>query len=104
MFQGQLEAVSDIFRGYISSKTFSWNPPRSLDLTNIEPDIAYCVTIHNTTCGRNDSLVSDCNVLNPYYTYESINPELLYRIEVIPRSNFERAANGTPHSVSGKLS
>ena len=104
MFQGPLEAVSGIIRGFISDKTFSWDPPRSLDLTNVEPDIAYCVIIHNITCGRSDLLVSDCSSVETYYMHEDIKPELVYRIEVIPRSNVERAANGTPLSISGRLS
>ena len=100
---GPLLAVTALVRGFISDQTFSWNPPPTLDLTNVEPDIAYCVIIHNITCGRKDFLISDCSLTDPFYIYEDIHPGHVYRVEVIPRSNVERAANGTPLSVEGVL-
>ena len=101
LLSGPLLAVSALVRGFISDQTFSWNPPPTLDLTDVEPDIAYCVTIHNITCGRNDFLIGDCSLTNPFYIYEDIHPGHVYRIEVIPRSNVERASNGTPLIVEG---
>ena len=98
---GPLLAVSGLVRGFISDQTFSWNPPSTLDLTNVEPDIAYCVTIHNITCGRKDILISDCSLTDSFYIYEDIHPGLVYQIEVIPRSNVDRAMNGTPLVVKG---
>ena len=93
--------MSGLIRGFISDQTFSWNPPPTLDLTNVEPDIAYCVIIHNITCGRKEFLISVCSLTDPFYIYEDIHPSLVYQIEVIPRSNVDRAMNGTPLIVKG---
>ena len=48
-------------------------------------------------------MISDCRLVDPFYIYEDIRPGLLYRVEVIPRSNVDRAANGTPLSIDGML-
>ena len=82
---------------------YSWDSPPTIDLTGIEPDIAYCITIHNITCGRNDLVISDCNIVDTFYRSQDIQPHLVYGVEVIPRSNVESARNGTPLSVYGKF-
>ena len=104
ILSGPLLAVTALVRGFISDRTFSWNPPPTLDLTNVEPDIAYCVIIHNITCGRNDFLISDCSRTDPFYIYEDIHPGHVYSILVIPRSNVDRALNGTPLFIEGTCS
>ena len=85
------------------SSTLSWDPPFSLDLTAIEPDIAYCVDIYNITCGRKDLIISDCNVTEPSYTSDDIAPHgYIYEYIVTPRSNVEGARNGTAsHPLKG---
>ena len=103
ILSGPLLAVTALVRGFISDQTFSWNPPPTLDLTNVEPDIAYCVIIHNITCGRNDFLIGDCGRTDPFYIYEDIHPGHVYSILVIPRSNVDRALNGTPLFLEGML-
>ena len=103
MNTGPLLPVSALVRGFISDETYSWNPPPTLDLTDVEPDIAYCITIRNITCGRNDFLVGDCSLTNTFYIYEHIHPGHVHRVEVVPRSNVEKARNGTPLSVDGEF-
>ena len=78
-----------------NTSTLSWTAPFSLDLTNVDPDIAYCVDIYNITCGRRDLIISDCNVTEP--SYSSSAPDgYIYEYIVTPRSNVEGARNGTP--------
>ena len=85
--------------------TLSWNPPFSLDLTNVEPNIVYCVDVYNITCGGRELLISDCNVTETSYTSDVIAPDgYIYEYIVTPRSNVEGAANGTPSQpLRGKI-
>ena len=102
---GPLPAVSALVRGVIggdlADRTYSWNPSFSIDLTDVEPNVAYCIIIHNITCGSEDFVISDCSLHNTVYISQDIQPHLVYRVEVIPRSNVESARNGTPLSVDG---
>jgi hypothetical protein len=78
-----------------NASTIFWSPPFSLNLTDIEPDIIYCVDVYNITCGRRDLIISDCNVTEPSYTSYAPNG-YIYEYIVTPRSNVEEARNGTP--------
>ena len=77
--------------------TLSWNPPFSLDLTDVDPDIAFCVEVYNITCGGRELVFSDCNVTENSYTSDAIAPDgYIYEYIVTPRSNVQGAQNGTP--------
>ena len=77
--------------------TLSWDPPFSLDLTNVDPDIAYCVEVYNITCGRRELVFSDCNVTKNSYTSDVIAPDgYIYEYIITPRSNVQGAMNGMP--------
>ena len=77
--------------------TLNWDPPYSLDLTNVDPDIAYCVEVYNITCGERELVFSDCNVTENSYTSDAIAPDgYIYEYIVTPRSNVQGAQNGTP--------
>ena len=78
-----------------NASIFSWSSPFSLDLTNIEPDIVYCVEVYNITCGERDLIISDCDVTETSYT-SSAPDGYIYEYIVTPRSNVEGARNGTP--------
>ena len=78
-----------------NTSILSWSPPFSLDLTNIEPDIVYCVEVYNITCGERDLIISDCDVTEPSYT-SSAPDGYIYEYIIIPRSNVEWARNLTP--------
>ena len=96
---GELQSVSNLKR---NGSTLAWEAPFSLDLTGIDPDIAYCVEVVNITCGRRDLIVSNCNVTEPSYTSDNIAPHgYIYEYTVTPRSNVEGARNGTSRTVSG---
>ena len=77
--------------------TLIWNPPFSLDLTYVDPDIVYCVEVFNITCGERELVISDCNVTENSYTSDAIAPDgYIYEYIVTPRSNVQGAVNGTP--------
>ena len=98
-YLGKLQSVSNLER---NGSTLAWEPPFSLDLTGIDPDIVYCVEIVNITCGSTDLIISDCNVTEPSYTSDNITPHgYIYEYTVTPRSNVEGARNGTSVTVSG---
>ena len=80
-----------------NGSTISWSPPFSLDLTNIEPDIVYCVEVYNITCGERDLIVSDCDVTETSYTSNDLLDGYIYEYIVTPRSNVSEARNGTPN-------
>ena len=76
--------------------------PFSLDLTNVNPDIIYCVEVYNITCGKRDLIISDCNVTESSCTSDDIAPDgHIYEYTVTPRSNVEGARNGTSLTVTG---
>ena len=90
--------VTDITR---NTSTITWVPPFSLDLTGVDPDIAYCVEVYNITCGVDDLLVGDCNVTDPHYVDNQLQQEYIYYITITPRSNGQNARNGTNHTKQG---
>ena len=97
---GPLSQVSNIVR---TLSTISWIPPFSLDLTNTEPDIIYCVEVYNITCGRGSLVVSNCSVTESRLVDESLQSGCIYNITIIPRSNVENASNGISLTKEGRL-
>ena len=98
---GILDPVSDIKR---NGSIISWEPPFSLNLTNADPDIAYCVEVYNVTCGESDPVFMDCNVVdNNMVNCLICELSYIYKVLVIPRSNVDQATNGTPLAVRGKI-
>ena len=79
-----------------NASILSWSPPFSLDLTNIEPDIVYCVEVYNITCGERDLIISDCDVTEPSYTFYDLADGYIYEYIITPRSNVDGTRNGTP--------
>ena len=88
---GTLNSIQELLR---SDNILSWIPPFSLDLTNTDPDVIYCVEVYNITCGRS-LLISECDVVETSYTSDSLPPGYIYEYTVIPRSNVVGASNGT---------
>ena len=83
------------------NNTIVWGAPFSLKLTNVEPDIVYCVEVYNITCGGRELLISDCDVMETSYTSDVLQPGYIYEYTVTPRSNVEGAQNGTSNSITG---
>ena len=99
---GPLGQVTDLRRN--SSGTFepvvqyAWNPPYSLNVTHAEPDIAYCVRIHNITCPmqRSTTFTDNCTIFEPTFPLtNNFGMEEIFEIEVIARTNLDEAPNGT---------
>ena len=98
---GDLGPVSNLHRHNVT--TISWIPPASLDLTDVDPDIVYCVEIYNITCGGRHRIVANCSVFETHFSW-NISSHELYEYEVVPRSNVEGAGNGTSASLKGLCS
>ena len=81
--------------------TIVWEAPFSLDLTNVEPNIVYCVELYNNTCGGRELLISDCDVMETSYTSDVLQSGYIYEYIVTPKSNVEGAQNGTSKTVTG---
>ena len=95
---GRLSAVSNIVV-HNSSTTISvtWTAPFSLNLTDAEPDIVYCVEVFNIT-NEERHILTDCSVLQTqfsFYYYNNSNPRDQFKFIITPRSNIEGARNGT---------
>ena len=87
---------------YSNNKThvLSWEPPFSLNLTDVEPDVVYFVEVYrlNTTC-YDYVLISSTRVLQPMFLLS--DPSFPYEVIVTPRSNVDGARNGTSAKYSG---
>lgn len=80
-----------------------WIPPFSLDLTNINPDIIYCIQVTNATCGNGTILFSNCTIKETELNLSGYLWYYVYEFTVIPRNNVEGAMNGTPLVTEGLL-
>ena len=82
----------------------SWNPSKSANLSNVEPDIAYCLDVYNATCGSTDLLINRCDLTEPRFVYSDgdLDPNKKYTTTVIPRSNVEGASNGSATTKEGE--
>ena len=98
MLVGPLQSVVNLER---KNATILWIAPFSLNLTNVEPNIVYCVEVYNITCGWRELLISDCDVMETSYTSDDLQPGYIYEYTVTPRSNVEGAQNGTCKTVTG---
>ena len=86
-------------------------PPFSLNLPEVDPDIVYCVEIHNTSITtralteHENHLVSNCSVFGPHYlfTVDQADPRDLFQFTVTPRNNVEGAKNGTSSVINGSF-
>ena len=101
-----MDPVEDLtIQSMSNNSIIAWNSPFSLNLSNVEPDVIYCVDIFNITCGKFDHLISDCSVLDLNYTFLSTIEDFryIYAILLTPRSNIENARNGTSLLLQGEL-
>ena len=82
----------------------SWIPPESKNLSNAEPDIAFCLEVYNTTCGSEDKLIDRCDLTEPRFFYgdHELHSRNIHNITVSPRSNVEGASNGSAVTKQGK--
>ena len=46
-----------------------WQPPFSLDIPNIDPDMTFCVEVYNVSEGERTPLhLGRCSIVTPHYT------------------------------------
>ena len=103
-YTGPLKSVSNIIRQKLpnhDSVSYFWEPPPTLDLTGVDPNIVYCVEISNITCGWSVLIQSECGLTNPVLMGDGLDPSYVYEINVTPRSNVREASNGTVFSRQG---
>ena len=80
---GILDPVNNIQR---NGSTVTWEPPFSLDLTNTDTDIVYCVEVNNITCGGRHLVFAHCNVADDTISC-SCELSFIYEVLVTPRNN-----------------
>ena len=86
----------------VANFSLVWEPPFTLNLTNVHPDIVYCVDVYNVSCANRQHLLSDCSLTEPTYPYDYNHQRAdLLEYVVVPRSNVENARNGTPQVLIG---
>lgn len=104
---GPLNPASNISYSYSNAVTImiTWKPPPSLNLTDVEPNIAYCIEVYNVSDKHSDYLHGNCSILEPRYafTFKEAHPSGRIRIVVIPRSNVEGSSNGTSSKIEVML-
>ena len=79
----------------------TWEAPFSLDLTDIDPDIVYCVEVYNITCGERGFILGECSLIDLTYDYSGIDSAFIYEIAITPKSNVNGADNGTKSIIKG---
>ena len=79
----------------------TWKAPFSLNLTNVDPNIVYCLEVYNITCGVNNLLISDCNLSEPSYEDHRLQQGHIYQATITPRSNGQNAQNGSENTKIG---
>ena len=79
----------------------TWNPPFSLDVTGVDPDIWYTVLISNVTDEHNSTAIpcTDChNLVQPNYTFTTAKPSPChkYRFIIIPQNGVGVGSRSEP--------
>ena len=96
--------MTDFRRHILSNQVeYSWLPPPTLNLTNIDPDILYKIEIYNITCGAHDLLSSNFNLTTSIYGNPLLDPSYVYKVVITPRSNVHGAKNGKQFVKIGKV-
>ena len=97
---GQLGQVTNLRRnfslGNLEFVVYEWDPPFSLNVTNADPDVAYCVHIYNVTCPmqKRITLLENCTITEPTFLLtKNLGAEEIYEIEVIARTYLDVAFN-----------
>ena len=91
-YSGCLDHVKSLRK---EGSVIKWEAPFSLNLTDSDPDVVYCVEIYNISCGR-ELIGGDCNVMDTSYALGDHSEDgYLYEYIVTPRSNVEGAMNGS---------
>ena len=95
LFQCPAEAHRNQGSGLSLPWKKTWLPPFSLNLTNFEPDIIYCVEVFNITYNERELVVNNCHVSEPHYRNIILSPQLTYVIVITSQKNFVGRVNGS---------
>lgn len=91
-----------------SSISLSWERPFSLDITDVQPDIVYCVDVFRISPGvsSRDHVASDCGLLDSIYNFTTAQPDPrnFFQFVVTPRNHVAGARNGTTSVINGSFS
>lgn len=91
-------------RRHPANASVTWRSPYSLNISDAEPDISYCINVTNITCGGTETVINNCNVKRPYYNNSSIlNQADLFEIVVTPSSNIKGAVPGNETKITGMV-
>ena len=107
LFIGPLAGVSNLTTGDLipgRSTLLSWVSPFSLDVTNVEPDITYCVDVYMYNDTMRHQIRSTCGVTatayNVTFNEGEVTPCDIVNITVIPvNGQPNRLINGTERYV-----
>ena len=94
LIKGPLGPVSNIVVNNFTDILLSWQPPFTLNLSNIEPNIVYCIDVFTISCGTIHAF-SKCDITQLYFQYNGSDPRNKYQFIITPRSNVAGAINGT---------
>lgn len=92
---GQLDEVSELrLRVNLQNFTasFNWEAPFTLNVTNTEPDVTYCVDVYNNSNGLH--IQSECDLTETSYYFSTNNPSPCDSINVTV-TPLNGAGNGT---------
>ena len=75
-----------------------------MNLTEIEPDISFCVEVYFIDCKDEFTLIiRDANVTTNYYDAGELNPDYTYKIILTPKSNVDNALPGHSTVLKGTI-
>ena len=99
-FLGILAAVGNFtVHPQPSSILLTWDPPFSLNITGVDPDLWYCVEVYNISRGR-ALLTSNCSVYEPQFYFNTTNPSPCHKFEFTAFA-VNGVGNGSVVSVNG---
>ena len=83
----------------------SWLPPFSLNLTDVEPDVIYCVNVSKVFYDSVTHVVTNCTVFGTEFIFTTNEdaPNGYYVVNMFARSNTRGAQNGSATTVIGPL-
>ena len=81
-----------------------FEPPSSLNLTDVDPEIRYWVDVYGDPNRQINHIIS-YRTTNLFYNFTIVHPhpEDLYLFVVTPQSNIDQAVNGTPAEINGSF-
>ena len=99
---GTLTEVSNLHR---DTSIVSWDPPFTLDITEVNPDIIYCIDIYDISCDNvGTHILINCSVIDTSFSSQLLDHDhFIYEYFVTPRINVANAVNGTSAVLKGLI-